>query len=65
MIRRLPLTVLIASLFVAGCAVGPDYQRPEINLPESHRGASPENTKAPSLADSNWREVLPILPCKA
>ncbi|MFV5213389.1 efflux transporter outer membrane subunit [Azonexus caeni] len=58
MIRRLPPTVLIASLFVAGCAVGPDYQRPEINLPESHRGASPENTKAPSLADSNWREVF-------
>jgi len=53
MIRRLPLTVLIASLFVAGCAVGPDYQRPEINLPESHRGASPENTKGSSQKTDN------------
>lgn len=57
MTRRLPLAAALIAIFVTGCAVGPDYQRPEISLPEQH-AASKAVTDKTSLADSNWREVF-------
>lgn len=57
MTRRLPLAAALIGLFAAGCAVGPDYQRPEVSLPEQHAAARAVADKA-SLADSNWREVF-------
>lgn len=57
MTRRLPLTAALIGLFATGCAVGPDYQRPEVSLPEQHAAARAVADKA-SLADSNWREVF-------
>ena len=46
---------LIALLFLSGCVSGPDYQRPELPLPETHRGApaSPE-----SVADIGWWKLF-------
>jgi multidrug efflux system outer membrane protein len=47
--------VLLA--FLAGCTVGPDYQRPPITAPEQVRGqAGP--AEAASLADRTWWEIL-------
>lgn len=57
MIRRSSLVVALISLFAAGCAVGPDYQRPDVSLPEQHATARAATANG-SLAESNWREVF-------
>ncbi|MFM7818113.1 MAG: hypothetical protein ACKPGI_14245, partial [Verrucomicrobiota bacterium] len=44
-------TVLLL-LALAGCAMGPDYRRPETSLPETFRGASAPGTN--SIADLPW-----------
>ncbi len=54
---------LIASLFVAlllaGCAVGPNYQQPAVQTPQSFRAPEPlPATQAESLADLKWWEVF-------
>ena len=49
--RRLPIAVLAALL--AGCALGPDYQRPEAPVPEQFRGTLAE-ADADSIADAGW-----------
>lgn len=38
MLSKRLLVVLISTGLVAGCAVGPDYQRPEISLSERFLG---------------------------
>jgi outer membrane protein, multidrug efflux system len=39
-----------------GCAVGPDYHRPDLSPPASYRGNEPPAT-APSFATTQWRVV--------
>jgi multidrug efflux system outer membrane protein len=46
---------ILLSLLLAGCAVGPKYQRPPVPVPETFRGAQ---TQKASLADQDWWEVL-------
>lgn len=57
MMRRLPLAAAFTGLFVTGCAVGPDYQRPDVWLPEQHVTAKAAADR-PSLAETSWREVF-------
>lgn len=57
MIKR-SLAVSLIGLLVAGCAVGPDYRRPETNLPGRFAGAQEGSPDAVSLANQNWREVF-------
>ena len=64
MSRRLALTA-IACLLLGGCAVGPDYRRPEVALPDAYRGAAKESAAAPALAAKNWREVFTDPPLQA
>lgn len=46
----------LLALSLAGCAMGPDYKRPETAPPENHRGAaSPAEEK--SLADLAWWDL--------
>src|SRR5262245_37319998 len=49
-------------LGIAGCAVGPDYQKPTVNAPEHFRG-QPANSATNSLADLLWVNVYgdPVL----
>lgn len=47
------LTVLPA-LFLAGCMVGPDYQRPDIDAPDDY---VQEKAAGDSIADLNWWEI--------
>ena len=58
--RRAPAAVL--ALALAGCAVGPNYRRPETASPEAYRGQEGP-TQAASLADLPWWEVFhdPVL----
>jgi multidrug efflux system outer membrane protein len=56
-------TVLAAALaaLVTGCAVGPNFRRPEVATPEVHRGQEAPETA--SLADLPWWELFqdPVL----
>lgn len=59
MTRLMPLPPLLLSLCMAGCALGPDYQRPELDVPAAHRHSSaPSDQAAPSLSEQNWRTVF-------
>jgi multidrug efflux system outer membrane protein len=50
------LGVLLASLALGGCALGPNYGRPELPVTETFRGQAAVETT--SLADLPWWEVF-------
>jgi multidrug efflux system outer membrane protein len=50
----LPIPVL---LLLSGCAVGPNYQRPKVNVPGEYRDAARAAEQA-SIADLPWWEVF-------
>jgi multidrug efflux system outer membrane protein len=51
------LAVLALFVFLPGCAVGPNYRRPKVNVPAEYRGAQGAAQQA-SLADLPWWEVF-------
>ena len=53
--RRLPVGLL--AIFLASCAVGPDYERPKTTTPEGFRMADSEGA-ATSIANLPWWELL-------
>jgi len=56
---RTPIATMLACLFLSGCALGPDYQRPSIDLPKAHRGSSAKaSAEPPSQSRQSWREVF-------
>jgi multidrug efflux system outer membrane protein len=59
MVLRIILTLIP---FLAGCTVGPDYQRPSVLVPDNYRGVQGAPTTE-SLADIPWWEVFkdPVL----
>ncbi len=61
--RTLPALLLLVVIlgFASGCAVGPNYKRPAVNVPPVYRGLAPEEaakSDARSLADEKWWEVF-------
>jgi multidrug efflux system outer membrane protein len=56
------IAALLAANLVAGCAVGPNYHKPDVNAPSAFRNL-PENpqvaAQAASYADLPWWEVFP------
>lgn len=52
---RVPLACTLAALF-SGCAIGPDYVRPAVDLPAQYRDV--RNAGTSSLGDQNWRSVF-------
>src|SRR5215472_10208338 len=48
---------LFLCVSLAGCAVGPNYQRPKFDVPTAYRGAESSNQQA-SIADLPWWEVF-------
>jgi len=53
--------MVTALAFVCGCAVGPNYKRPAVNVPPAYHGLSPEEAAkadVKSLADEKWWEVF-------
>jgi multidrug efflux system outer membrane protein len=59
-VRRL-IALSLITLLLSGCAVGPNYKRPSVNVPGTYRGAiPPEATQAAaeSLGDQKWWEVF-------
>ncbi|WP_295682930.1 TolC family protein, partial [uncultured Nevskia sp.] len=54
--------ILATALLVAltGCALGPDYERPELTVPQRFRGDAPpalDPTVDTALAESDWATV--------
>jgi multidrug efflux system outer membrane protein len=58
----LPATVIVLSALLGGCAVGPNYKRPEMQAPEQYRFVEGP-AEAASLADEPFWEVFgdPVL----
>ncbi len=50
------LTLSVLSMWLAACAMGPNYQRPEVPVPEAYRLAEAEEAR--SIADLPWWELL-------
>ena len=46
-----PTILLVIVLLLAGCAVGPDYKRPAVDVPQSFRF---EDKEAKDLANTAW-----------
>jgi len=58
------LLSLALSVLLAGCAVGPNYKRPTVNVPTDYRGAMPgQPATAASLGNEKWWDVYqdPVL----
>lgn len=52
--------VVCAAAFaiLLGCTVGPNYQRPKVNVPASYRGATPEERATQPIGDEKWGSVF-------
>jgi NodT family efflux transporter outer membrane factor (OMF) lipoprotein len=60
MIGKHALALLIPALMLASCAVGPDYQRPAMDVPPAYREAGDWTVAEPQdqLARGKWWEVF-------
>lgn len=59
-----PLAVCLFAILLAGCTLGPNYQRPAIEAPAAYRGEiSGEAISAASLGNEKWWEIFqdPVL----
>jgi outer membrane protein, multidrug efflux system len=64
--RKVPIALAWACLVSAGCTVGPNYQRPKVNVPETYHGqaaAPPAPPSIQSLGNEKWWTVFhdPVL----
>jgi multidrug efflux system outer membrane protein len=58
MIRR-PVLLSAVGLLVAGCTLGPNYHRPDVAVPATFRGATPEAIRQlQSFGDLEWWQVF-------
>jgi multidrug efflux system outer membrane protein len=46
------------AVLLAGCAVGPDYKRPDVSVPPAFRGQPEAPVSPSSIADVGWWEVF-------
>ena len=54
--KKLAAATAALVMLLAGCAVGPDYRKPEVPMPDNFRGA-PASAAAQSLADLPWWDI--------
>ncbi len=52
------LVVAIAASLLTGCAVGPNYRRPNVVAPPAFRGSEATPTDTASIADAKWFEIF-------
>ena len=57
MLRSSSILIVFVAAFLSACTVGPNYQRPKVNVPSSFRGAQGAAQQA-SLADLPWWDVF-------
>jgi multidrug efflux system outer membrane protein len=59
--KFLALIGVAIAILGSGCAVGPNYKKPSVNVPGTYRGLAPEETgksDSASLGDQKWWEVF-------
>ena len=59
--RFSPITFCALGVFLAGCTVGPNYKRPNTDVPSAYRGPTTEeaaSASAQSLGEQKWWEVF-------
>ncbi len=59
--RLFPSTLCALGLFLVGCTVGPNYKRPNTDVPTAYRGVTPEeaaSASTQSLSEEKWWEVF-------
>jgi multidrug efflux system outer membrane protein len=59
-VKTVTLSLLVA-LLALGCTVGPNYNRPVVNVPPTHRGLpvdQADDTDTASFADQKWWEAF-------
>jgi len=56
-VRKLS-AILVALVLVSGCAVGPNYQQPQVPAPAEYREVQGPPAPAPTLADRPWWEIF-------
>lgn len=58
--KPLLILVLLATILFAGCAVGPRYQRPTAQVPDTWKGQGPWQTAAPkdSIPKGTWWQIF-------
>jgi outer membrane protein, multidrug efflux system len=60
--KKLVALFLVSPLILtSGCAVGPNYKKPVVSLPDSYRGLAPEEaakTPSASIGDQKWWGVF-------
>ncbi|MES1258916.1 MAG: RND transporter, partial [Acidobacteriota bacterium] len=49
------LTIVLLTIFVAGCSVGPKYQRPSLQAPTAYKEPPPEAYKE----SEGWKTAQP------
>ena len=54
---RVHFLLFLALIFPVSCAMGPDYSRPDMNIPDSFRMAE-EEAMGPSIANLSWWDLL-------
>lgn len=47
-----------AILLLSSCTVGPNYQRPKVDVPPAYRGATAEQSSAASFGSEKWAQVF-------
>ncbi|MCL2020752.1 MAG: efflux transporter outer membrane subunit [Betaproteobacteria bacterium] len=52
--NKMLIPCLLVTLFFSGCALGPDYQRPEVTLPEGYRTIQPEAAASEAVVNPEW-----------
>ena len=55
------VALLCAVFLGSGCAVGPNYKRPVVSVPDSYRGLTPEEAakkQAASIGEQKWWEIF-------
>src|SRR5882672_952985 len=59
--RRKEVFVIILSVLCSGCAVGPNYKKPEVPVPPTYRDVSAEQAgkaEAASFGDEKWWDAF-------
>ena len=59
--RLFPVVFYAAGLVLTGCAVGPNYKRPNVDVPATYRGTADVDAAKPSsasLGDQKWWDVF-------
>jgi outer membrane protein, multidrug efflux system len=49
--------MVLAGVFSTGCAVGPNYKRPPVTVPDTYRAAPPDQAAA-SIGDEKWWTIF-------